>query len=70
MPTDIDEYEPGVLRIFQSKDETKAYYNKIAKFYDLLADRPGATHTGWSRACRIADCESDSESLIEADSVP
>ena len=31
-------YEPGVLRIFQSKDSTKAYYNKIAKVYDLLSE--------------------------------
>ena len=36
---DINEYEPGVLRIFQSKEETKAYYNKIAGVYDLLAER-------------------------------
>ena len=33
------EYEPGVLRVLQSKGETKAYYNKIAKVYDLLAER-------------------------------
>jgi hypothetical protein len=32
------EYEPGVLRVFQTKDETKAFYNKIAKVYDLLAE--------------------------------
>lgn len=38
MMPDVEEYEPDVLRIFQSKDETKAYYNKIAKFYDLLAE--------------------------------
>ncbi|TWT61692.1 class I SAM-dependent methyltransferase [Rubinisphaera italica] len=38
MATDVNEYEPGVLRIFQTKDETKAYYNKIAKVYDLLAE--------------------------------
>jgi demethylmenaquinone methyltransferase/2-methoxy-6-polyprenyl-1,4-benzoquinol methylase len=36
---DINGYEPGVLRIFQSKEETKAYYNKIAGVYDLLAER-------------------------------
>jgi hypothetical protein len=28
------DYEPGVLRVFQSKSETKAFYNKIAKVYD------------------------------------
>jgi demethylmenaquinone methyltransferase/2-methoxy-6-polyprenyl-1,4-benzoquinol methylase len=31
--------EPSVLRVFQSKEETKAFYNKIAKVYDLLAER-------------------------------
>jgi ubiquinone/menaquinone biosynthesis C-methylase UbiE len=30
--------EHDVLRVFQSKSETKAYYNKIAKYYDLLAE--------------------------------
>ena len=38
MTTDVEDYEPDVLRIFQSKDETRAYYNKIAGFYDLLAE--------------------------------
>lgn len=28
-----------VLRVFQSKDETRAFYNKISQVYDLLADR-------------------------------
>ena len=32
------EYEPGVLRVLQSKHETRAFYNKIAKVYDLLAE--------------------------------
>jgi ubiquinone/menaquinone biosynthesis C-methylase UbiE len=30
--------EPGVQRVFQSKSETKAFYDKIAKVYDLLAE--------------------------------
>jgi ubiquinone/menaquinone biosynthesis C-methylase UbiE len=30
--------ESGVQRFFQSKAETRAFYNKIAKFYDLLAE--------------------------------
>jgi demethylmenaquinone methyltransferase/2-methoxy-6-polyprenyl-1,4-benzoquinol methylase len=30
---------PEVLRVFQSRDETKAFYNKISQVYDLLADR-------------------------------
>lgn len=38
MPTGVNEYEPGVLRVLQSKEETKSYYNKIAKVYDLLAE--------------------------------
>jgi demethylmenaquinone methyltransferase/2-methoxy-6-polyprenyl-1,4-benzoquinol methylase len=32
------DYEPGVLRVLQSKDETRAFYDKIAKVYDLLAE--------------------------------
>lgn len=35
--TDVD-YEPGVLRVLQSKEETKHFYNKIARVYDLLAE--------------------------------
>lgn len=31
-------YEPGVLRVLQSKDETRSFYDKIAKVYDLLAE--------------------------------
>jgi demethylmenaquinone methyltransferase/2-methoxy-6-polyprenyl-1,4-benzoquinol methylase len=38
MVKDTIEYEPDVLRVFQTKDETKAFYNKIAKVYDLLAE--------------------------------
>ena len=30
--------EPGVQRVFNSKSETQAFYNKIAKVYDLLAE--------------------------------
>ena len=33
------EDQPGVLPVLQSKDETKAFYNKIARVYDLLAER-------------------------------
>ncbi len=32
------DYEPGVLRVLQSKDETRSYYNKIAKVYDFLSE--------------------------------
>jgi ubiquinone/menaquinone biosynthesis C-methylase UbiE len=40
-PTNLSrsESQPEVLRVFQSKGETKAFYNKISKVYDLLADR-------------------------------
>jgi demethylmenaquinone methyltransferase/2-methoxy-6-polyprenyl-1,4-benzoquinol methylase len=31
-------YEPGVLRVLQTKSETKAFYDKIAKVYDLLSE--------------------------------
>ena len=31
-------YEPGVLRVLQTKEETRHYYNKIAKVYDLLSE--------------------------------
>ena len=30
--------EPEILRVFQSKAETKAFYDKISHVYDLLAD--------------------------------
>jgi len=36
--SDVNTYEPDILRVLQSKSETKAYYNKIAKVYDLLAE--------------------------------
>lgn len=35
----IDSQNEQVLRVFQTKDETKAFYNKIAGVYDLLSDR-------------------------------
>ena len=31
--------QPEVLRVLQTKGETKAFYNKISKVYDLLADQ-------------------------------
>lgn len=37
-PTELGN-QPGVLRVFQSKEETRRFYNKIARFYDLLAER-------------------------------
>jgi demethylmenaquinone methyltransferase/2-methoxy-6-polyprenyl-1,4-benzoquinol methylase len=41
--TEDDAYhQPGVLRVLQSKEETQAFYNKIARVYDLLADHSEA----------------------------
>jgi demethylmenaquinone methyltransferase/2-methoxy-6-polyprenyl-1,4-benzoquinol methylase len=31
-------HQPDVVRVLQSKDETKAFYDKIAKIYDLMAE--------------------------------
>jgi ubiquinone/menaquinone biosynthesis C-methylase UbiE len=36
---DRDYHQPGVLRVLQTKDETRAFYDKIAGVYDLLAER-------------------------------
>jgi len=35
-------HQPGVLRVLQSKDETRAFYDKIARVYDLLAEHSEA----------------------------
>jgi ubiquinone/menaquinone biosynthesis C-methylase UbiE len=32
------QHQGGVLRVLQSKDETRAFYNKISAVYDLLAE--------------------------------
>ncbi|MCI0391399.1 MAG: methyltransferase domain-containing protein [Acidobacteria bacterium] len=31
--------QPEVLRVLQTRDETRAFYNKISKVYDMLADQ-------------------------------
>ena len=31
-----------ILRVFQSKDQTRSFYNKISGVYDLLSDRSEA----------------------------
>ena len=48
--------EPEIQRVFQSKAETKAFYNKISHVYDLLAEhsegpmrRAGLRETGNAR---------------------
>jgi ubiquinone/menaquinone biosynthesis C-methylase UbiE len=33
---------PSVLRVFQSRDQTRAFYNKISRVYDLLSERSEA----------------------------
>ncbi len=38
MKTQPPYHQPGVLRVLQSREETRAFYNKIAKVYDLLAE--------------------------------
>ena len=35
-------HQPDVLRVLQSKDETRAFYDKIAHVYDLLAEHSEA----------------------------
>src|SRR5208337_47456 len=32
----------SILRVFQSKDQTRAFYNKISHVYDLLSERSEA----------------------------
>ena len=32
----------SILRVFQSKDQTRAFYNKISRVYDLLSERSEA----------------------------
>jgi demethylmenaquinone methyltransferase/2-methoxy-6-polyprenyl-1,4-benzoquinol methylase len=34
-----EDWSEGILPVFQSKDETRAFYNKISKVYDLLAEK-------------------------------
>jgi demethylmenaquinone methyltransferase/2-methoxy-6-polyprenyl-1,4-benzoquinol methylase len=31
-------YEPQIQRVLNSRDETRSYYNKIAKIYDMMAE--------------------------------
>jgi ubiquinone/menaquinone biosynthesis C-methylase UbiE len=35
-------HQQGVLRVLQTKEETKSFYNKIAKAYDVLAEHSEA----------------------------
>jgi ubiquinone/menaquinone biosynthesis C-methylase UbiE len=38
----MDAVKTPILPVFQSRSQTKAYYNKISRFYDLLSDRSEA----------------------------
>lgn len=38
MSSDANERGPGVLRVLRSRSQTRSYYNKIARVYDLLAE--------------------------------
>ncbi len=42
MQSDDDVSGGGVLRVFQTRNETRAFYNKISRVYDLLAERSEA----------------------------
>ena len=35
----IEAYEPNVQRVLNTRDDTRKYYNKIAKFYDALSEK-------------------------------
>lgn len=35
-------HQPCVLRVFQTKEQTRAFYNKIARIYDILAEHSEA----------------------------
>jgi ubiquinone/menaquinone biosynthesis C-methylase UbiE len=37
-PATLDADQPEIQRVFQSKAETKAFYDKISRVYDLLAE--------------------------------
>ena len=41
-PEAADAHQAHVLRVFQSRSETKAFYNKISHVYDPLSDRSEA----------------------------
>ena len=42
MNENLTYHQPGVLRVLQTRKETKAFYNKIAKVYDILAEHSEA----------------------------
>ena len=38
-PSNVETYEPHVQRVFNTREDTRKYYNKIAKFYDALSEK-------------------------------
>ena len=52
----------SVLRVFQSKDQTRAFYNKISRVYDLLSERSEAA---MRKAGLELLCASAGESVLE-----
>jgi demethylmenaquinone methyltransferase/2-methoxy-6-polyprenyl-1,4-benzoquinol methylase len=40
--TALDPAQPGVLRVVNSKEETRKYYDRFAGIYDLMADHSEA----------------------------
>jgi demethylmenaquinone methyltransferase/2-methoxy-6-polyprenyl-1,4-benzoquinol methylase len=52
----------SVLRVFQSKDQTRAFYNKISCVYDLLSERSEAP---MRKAGLELLCASAGESILE-----
>jgi ubiquinone/menaquinone biosynthesis C-methylase UbiE len=37
--SDVENRRTGILRVLQSKDETRAFYDKISRVYDLLSEQ-------------------------------
>jgi ubiquinone/menaquinone biosynthesis C-methylase UbiE len=41
-PDDKESVHPSILRVFQTREQTRAFYNKISGVYDLMAERSEA----------------------------
>lgn len=41
-PASTQSVHPAALRVFQTKVQTKSFYNKISRVYDLLSERSEA----------------------------
>jgi len=55
-PNNPEKHPEAVLRVLQSKDETRSFYDKISGFYDLLAERSEGPvrQAGLDRLCVAA----------------